>query len=154
MSPSRKHLLAAAQALCQDFARQEDTDTLLSHFSTTHQPTAIEHGDPSLASFLGRPFTGTQGVRKYFELLQELLTYKDMKFSEYVVDTEVNKVSVKGRAEFTWTSTGQSWKETFTYTLDFDQDLKVTDYQVWADSGAAYLASKGQLEEVQRASKE
>ncbi len=29
--------------------------------------------------------------------------------------------------------------------LDFDDEAKVTDYQVWADSGAAFLARKGQL---------
>jgi hypothetical protein len=55
-------------------------------------------------------------------------------------------VSVKGRAKFTWIKTRQSWDETFTYTLDFDDEAKVTDYQVWADSGAAYLARLGQLD--------
>ncbi|OJA07790.1 hypothetical protein AZE42_14072 [Rhizopogon vesiculosus] len=68
-----------------------------------------------------------------------------MEFSEYIVDPEVQKVSVKGRAKFTWLSTEQSWDEIFTYVLDFDDDFKVTNYQVWADTGAAYLASRGQL---------
>lgn len=42
----------------------------------------------------------------------------------------------------------QSWDETFTYSLDFDDELKVTDYQVWADSGAAYLARLGKLDDL------
>lgn len=58
------------------------------------------------------------------------------------------KVSVKGQAKFTWIETGQSWDETFTYSLDFDHELKVTDYQVWADSGAAYLARIGKLNDI------
>lgn len=36
--------------------------------------------------------------------------------------------------------------------LDFDDEGKVTDYQVWADSGAAYLASKGQLDQSRKVS--
>ena len=43
---------------------------------------------------------------------------------------------------------GQSWDEEFAYILDFDQSAKVTDYQVWADSGAAYLARRGELKQV------
>lgn len=61
-----------------------------------------------------------------------------------------NKVSVKGRARFTWIETKQSWDETFTYALDFDPELKVTDYQLWADSGAAYLARLGKLDDLRK----
>ncbi|KZT18648.1 hypothetical protein NEOLEDRAFT_1173490 [Neolentinus lepideus HHB14362 ss-1] len=151
MAPTRTQLQQAAQALCDDFAQKKDLDSLLSHFSSSHQVTAVEHGEQCLAPFLGRPFSGLKNIRKYFELLQEHLTYENMEFSAWVVDTETRKVSVKGDADFTWTSTKETWEETFTYTLDFDHDLKVTDYQVWADSGAAYLARKGQLGELRKA---
>ena len=57
-------------------------------------------------------------------------------------------MSVKGRAKFTWIETGQIWDETFTYSLDFDDESRITDYQVWADSGAAYLARLGKLDEL------
>lgn len=66
------------------------------------------------------------------------------------VAPRTRKVSVKGRAKFTWVETAQSWDETFTYSLDFDDELKVTDYQVWADSGAAYLARLGKLDELRK----
>ncbi|TFK53398.1 hypothetical protein OE88DRAFT_1711414 [Heliocybe sulcata] len=154
MAPTRAQLQKAAEALCDDFSQKKDLGTLLSHFSTSHQVTAVEHGEQCLAPFLGRPFTGLKNVEQYFGLLQEHLTYENMKFSEWVVDTEVMKVSVKGNADFTWTSTKEMWKETFTYTLDFDEDLKVTDYQVWADSGAAYLARKGKLNELRKLRRE
>lgn len=70
-----------------------------------------------------------------------------MAFSHLFVDPEVSKVSVRGRARFTWTSTRQSWNEVFTYVLEFDDDCKVLTYEIWADSGAAYLASKGELKQ-------
>lgn len=145
MSPSRSQLLKSAQNFCNAFSEKKDADVILSHFSTTHEISVIEYGAPILAPFIGRPFIGTTEVQQYFGLIGSLLSYKDISFAEYVVDTDALKASVKGRGEFTWLSTGQSWDETFTYTLDFDDEMKVVRYQVWADSGAAYLARMGKL---------
>lgn len=148
MAPSRKELLASAQQFCEAFSRKEDITTLLSHFSTTHQVSAIEHGEPSLAPFLGRAFSGATGVQSYFEMISSALTYENMMFLEFVVDTEARKVALKGKARFTWISSAESWDETFAYMLDFDEEGKVAEYQVWADSGAAYLARIGKLNEI------
>ncbi|KAF9223992.1 transcription elongation factor S-II [Gyrodon lividus] len=148
MTSSRQLLLDAAKCLCDDFAQKKIPEILLSHFSETHPCTAVEHGLPAFAPFLNRSFNGRGGVLEYFSTIASLLTHKNMRFSEYFVDTEARKVSVMGMATFTWISTEESWDETFTYVLDFDDENKVTGYQVWADTGAAYLASKGQLKEV------
>ncbi|KAF9240658.1 hypothetical protein BU15DRAFT_45629 [Melanogaster broomeanus] len=148
MISSRQQLLDAAKSLCDDFAQKKTTEIILSHFSQTHPCTALEHGLPAFAPFLGRSFNGREGVLEYFSIIASLLTYDDMRFSEYFVDTEARKVSVKGRAAFTWISTKESWDETFTYVLDFDDESKVTAYQVWADTAAAYLASIGQLKKA------
>ena len=145
MRTTRDDLLHAAKSLCTDFASKKDPDDLMTHFSTTHQCTAYEYGLPSLAPFLGRPFIGRDGVRDYFKTIALTLSFERMAFSEYIVDSEVQKVSVKGQAKFIWLSTKQSWDEIFTYVLDFDDDCKVTNYQVWADTGAAYLASRGEI---------
>jgi hypothetical protein len=170
MPPSRNDLLQAAKALCDEFAAKNDIELIVAHFSTTHDCVALEHGEKCLAPFLGRfashivlshiltliplifvrPFTGITGIKEYFALLQRHLTYEDMSFSEYFADPDAQKVGVKGRAKFTWNSTGDSWNETFTYVLDFDHDCKVTNYEVWADSGAAYLASRGELTQVSK----
>jgi hypothetical protein len=82
--------------------------------------------------------------------LQKHLSYQDMSFSEFFADAEASKVGVKGKAKFTWLGTGESWDETFTYVLDYDHECKVTNYQVWADSGAAYLASRGELDRARK----
>ncbi|KIM45969.1 hypothetical protein M413DRAFT_441026 [Hebeloma cylindrosporum] len=145
MALSRTDLLKAAQNFCDAFSQKKDVDTILSYFSTGHKISAIEYGTPTLAPFLGRSFTGISEVKQYFELIGSLLSYKDVEFFEYVVDSEAMKVSVKGKGTFTWQSTGKTWNEVFTYTLDFDNELKVVRYQVWADSGTAYLARIGEL---------
>ncbi len=143
---ARRGLFDAAHQFCEAFAN--NSDTIFSHFSTKHEVSAIEYGEQALAPFLGRTFVGISQIKDYFALISSLLSVKHVKFSEYVVDPEAMKVSVKGRGTFTWLDTNQSWDETFTYTLDFDEDSKIVRYQVWADSGAVYLARIGKLDLV------
>ncbi|KAK5081143.1 hypothetical protein LTR05_007937 [Lithohypha guttulata] len=131
----RKHLLASAESFCNDIASQADLETILSHFSTSYTPVALEHGHKQLAPFLGRPFLGIDGIKEYFGLLGKCLKHENMGFKNYIVDTSEDR------------STGQSWNEIFTYQLAFDTQGKVISYHIWADSGAAYLASKGLLDE-------
>ena len=144
----RNNLLNAAKAFCNAFAAQAPLEDILSYFSTQVEISAHEHGLKHLAPFLGRTYKGRKGIEQYFDLLQKHLSYKKMRFSNYIVDAAENRVSVKGEAKFIWTATGQGWDEVFTYQLAFDEDLKVISYDVWADTGAAYLASKGTLEDV------
>lgn len=84
----REKLYSAAKALCDDFAAKKDVESLLLHFSTTYDCTAIEHGEQALAPFLGRPYKHLAGVKAYFTQLAEVLTYEDMRFSEWIVDSQ------------------------------------------------------------------
>lgn len=142
----RAQLLAASQSFCDSFALKSSPDTIFAHFSPSPDVLVLEHGLPQLAPFLGRDFRGQDGLREYFALLGKTLSYEDMSFSNFVVDDTQSKVSVRGQARFTWNSTGQSWDEVFTYVLELDEEIKVKVYEIWADSGAAYLASKGLLQ--------
>lgn len=148
MSDHRKVLLSAAAAFCDAFATKKSLDEILGYFSTTEEPVAIEHGLQQLTPFTGRNFRGIEGIREYFGTISSLLTYEDMQFSNYFVDTVEAKVSVRGQAIFTWKETANSWPETFTYVLQFDGGHRVKSYEVWADTGAAYLAWKGELKSV------
>ncbi|KAI0180990.1 hypothetical protein GGR52DRAFT_567240 [Hypoxylon sp. FL1284] len=146
----RADLLEAAKAFCNSFAQKETPDEILQHFSADDDVVAYEHGLPGLAPFLGREFRGREGVRAYFETVAAHLRFEDMRFADegFVVDAAANRVAVRGTATFAWAATGESWHEVFAYALAFDDHHKVRRYEVWADSGAAYLASKGRLEEV------
>ncbi|KAK3953331.1 hypothetical protein QBC32DRAFT_339173 [Pseudoneurospora amorphoporcata] len=148
MSPiTRQSLLKSAESFCNAFASQTPPPEILTkHFtSKTDDIIVLEHGLPRLAPFLGREYRGKDGFLEYFKTIGEQLSYKGMRFSNYLVDAEVRKVSVRGQAVFTNTKTGQSWDEVFTYVLEFDEAARVRKYEVWADSGAAYLASQGEL---------
>ena len=145
MTLTRTKLLHAATSFCNAFSAQADPSVILDHFSDAPDTFAFEHGLPQLAPFLGRRFSGIEAVSDYFKIIGQTLSYEDMRFEDYIVDAEIGKVSVRGQARFTAKATGQGWDEVFTYVLAFDQDAKVRSYEVWADSGAAYLASKGEL---------
>ncbi|KAI0834857.1 hypothetical protein F5Y06DRAFT_278083 [Hypoxylon sp. FL0890] len=144
----RADLLEAATSFCASFAQKKPPDEILRHFSTSDTILAFEHGLPELAPFLGREFRGREGVQEYFETISSCLSYEDMRFADYIVDAAENRVAVRGTAKFTWTATGESWDEVFAYALKFDEERKVVRYEIWADSGAAYLASKGRLKEI------
>ncbi|KAJ5124111.1 uncharacterized protein N7515_007936 [Penicillium bovifimosum] len=133
--------------------------TLLSTFTTSPSPLAHEHGLPQLAPFLGRPFTGQEGLKTYFDLLSTHLSIETMTFepdADWVVDESCMAVSLRGKATFVWKETGQGWDETFVYRIRVAEEcsgsegqgqgtLKVCEYRVWADTGAAYLARIGGL---------
>jgi hypothetical protein len=68
--------------------------------------------------------------------------------ADWVVDDEARKVSVRAEGRFKWiegAGIGQWWEEEFAYIIDLDDEAKITDIQVFADTGAAYLARIGKL---------
>ncbi|KAL2860496.1 hypothetical protein BJX68DRAFT_261431 [Aspergillus pseudodeflectus] len=157
---SRQDLITPTQSLLKAFATGADLPTLLSTFTTSPPPQAHEHGLQSLAPFLGRTFTGRDGITNYFNILNELLGIESMDFDdekEWVVDAENLTVALRGKARFVAKETGEKWDETFAYRISLAEDegekgrgggLRVRVYEVWADTGAAYLARKGQLNKV------
>ncbi|RPA94913.1 hypothetical protein L873DRAFT_1700046 [Choiromyces venosus 120613-1] len=147
MSSSSSSLLTAAKSLCKTLSQSPPPplSTILQHFTTTS--TAHEHGLPQLTPFLGRELP----IAEYFTLLADNLSFRNMKFEEFIVDEANAKVFVRGTGRFIWTNTGEAWDECFVYLLDYvkeEEGWKVGRYQVWADSGAAYLARIGRLKKV------
>lgn len=145
---SRQQLLFTTQRFCDAFRKKEHVNVIVAFFSAARGVFVTEHGEPALAPFLGRRFTGIAGIREYFNIVNAVLTYENLEFSDFVVDEEARKVALKGKGTFQWRSTKEQWNETFAYMLSFDEEGRITEYQVWADSGSAYLARVGKLDEV------
>ncbi|KAJ6087223.1 hypothetical protein N7467_006137 [Penicillium canescens] len=163
MTP-RTNLTSPTQTLLQALTNPPKTNplkTLLATFTTSPPPKCHEHGLPQLAPFLGRTFTGQDGLVTYFNLLSTHLDIHNMTFDpedDWVVDERCMAVCLRGRATFSWKSTRQAWDETFVYRIKLAEELsgdlagrgmlKVCEYFVWADTGAAYLARLGRLGEL------
>lgn len=156
--PSRADLVTGTIALCAAFSTGADIPTLLSTFTTSPTPCIYEHGLSSLAPFLGRTFSGQDGLTRYFNLLSEKLGVEGMDLDgekDWIVDTENAVVCLKGKARFVSKATGQGWNEVFIYKISLAEEegdgegkdgWKVRVYEVWADTGAAYLAARGELD--------
>ncbi|KAL4946117.1 hypothetical protein BDV06DRAFT_218641 [Aspergillus oleicola] len=155
---TRASLKTATTTLLDAFSSGSSILTLQSTFTTTPPPTIHEHGLKELAPFLGRPFTGQNELKSYFEILNEHLGIEDASFddeNEWAVDTENMVVCLRGRARFVSKRTGEGWDEVFAYRVEVADEtgegvegrgkLKVRKYEVWADTGAAYLAMRGKL---------
>jgi len=140
MNLERQRLLATTQGFCDAFKNKADIDKILSFFASSDNISAIEYGEPALAPFLGRCFIGAAGIR--------VLTYENLQFSDFVVDVEAKKVGLEGKGVFQWKSTKECWDESFAYILSFDEGCRITKYQIWADTGSAYLARVGKLDEI------
>ena len=141
---SREELLRSTEILCDVFANHGTIEEIISCFSTTQsdQIHLFEHGSSDLKlPFVSRSFYGIQGITDYFTIISQTLDYENMSFCDYSIDEKLRVISVRGEAKFIWKSTGKSWNEIFMYRIQLDKEGKILIYEVWADSGAAYLAS-------------
>lgn len=162
---TRAALLKRTISFLETLASHSSPAKIAAHFTQSNATHIFihEHGLPQLAPFLGRDFTGSEGVTQYFEIIGSCLEYENMKFDDFLVDEVEGRVSVRGEAKFMWRDSGQGWDEVFRYVLGFapggdtegeerveadsDGDGKLVRYEIWADTGAAYLARKGKLDE-------
>ena len=115
-------------------------------YYTLEEPVSVhEDAVPQFAPFLGRNFVGIHDVREHFATILSSASYGRMIFKDHIADIRSRQVSVRGQAVFTSEISGQSWNEIFIYVLDFDNEDRVKRYQIWADTGAAFIASRSVL---------
>ena len=126
----------------------DDNDNDNDNDNTSSPIRIFEHGLPELAPFIGRSFYGIQGITDYFTIISNTLEYENMYFYDYTVDIETKVVSVRGKAKFIWKSTKKYWNEIFIYRIQLDNEYKILIYEVWADTGAAYLASQQSINQA------
>jgi len=145
LAKKRQQLIHAAESFVQAFTEKKPPELLFSYFS--EHIIIHEHGMQQLAPYVGREFRGIEGAGEYFSILASTITLEKAKLKSMFVDPKESKVSVKGEATSTWKETGQSWNEIWTSLLEFDDEYKIKVYEIWADQGAVYLASKGLLKQ-------
>ncbi|GAA6015924.1 hypothetical protein JCM10207_006808 [Rhodosporidiobolus poonsookiae] len=121
--------------------------------SSFHQPCCIEHGPSGHVDlpFLGEPFTGKDGIERYYSLIGSVLKGKGSRFD---ADDLLVKIKEGGRsARAVWTGmatwsvqkTGKEWDEAVVWAFDLvyeDGEWNIVKWEVWADTLSAYLASQ------------
>ncbi|KAJ6583906.1 hypothetical protein DFH09DRAFT_263422 [Mycena vulgaris] len=123
MSPSNQQLLFAAEVLFLDLSANTACDILLSHFSST-KDVVIQHAPALCPHPYTSRLTGLNAVRSYFDLLATHWLRSNTKIhAQTVVDPY--RVAVNASVQWTWRSSGRSWREDFLCTLDYDDHLKI-----------------------------
>lgn len=171
MPTPRPAILSSIRSLISAFTSNASTPAILAHFTSSPTPLVHEHGSPlfqPFLPFLGRDFIGLQAVGEYFDLLAQHLSISEASFDDeddWVIDPQIMTVCLRGRARFTSLETKESWLETFMWRVTLSEDLtgesepdagqglKVQEYRVWADTGAAFLASRGELKDLESANR-
>jgi hypothetical protein len=120
-------LMFAANNLFAAIASHTPPVRLLSHFSRT-EPVVIDH--TPIHSPHAYPATGLNAIRSYFDLLSTHWICESIQRHDMHVRPEVLQVVAKASIIWTWRHSGRSWKEDFTCTLDYDDQLKVKHFLV------------------------
>ena len=119
--------LCAANNLFAAIAANTPPVLLLAHFSRTelvvldHTPICSPHAYPA---------TGLNAVRSYFDLLTTHWICQSIQRHEMLARPECRQVVAKASIIWTWRHSGRSWKEDFTCTLNYDDQLRVKHFFV------------------------
>jgi len=141
-----------------------DAHNFMRTFFVAESPKITEHG-PGWARkklpFLGQTFQGHDGCMQYFEHLAATLrmVLPEDAFppdEQLCVDADARVegveasgvVCVTGKGRFEVRATGWGWDESFIYRLSgFDEDGRVTHWEIWADPLSAMEAARRPVQE-------
>lgn len=141
-------LRSTTHAFCHTLISPEPPSELLSRYFSG-LPKITEHGPGwarSRLPFLAKTFEGKDGCEEYFKLMTETLEMSLPRDAfpgkdGFIVDAEVEMVSVVGKGHFKSRETGKGWDEQFIYRFSgFDVEGKIGHWEIWADPLSAYVA--------------
>jgi hypothetical protein len=121
MDPTSDQLQAAGDKLFADIAASTSPLLLLSHFSDT-EIVVIDHAHIDAHP---APNVGLNAVRSYFDILTTHWSRSNLERHETFIRPESHQVICRASVWWTWRSSGRKFKEEFTVTVDWDDQLKV-----------------------------
>lgn len=125
----------AGEQFFNAFTSCQGSSQMLKFFSTTssvviqHAPATCPHPHTSRVN-------GSNAVRSYFDLLETHWNRSGVKISKPPsVDASTRRVTLTAETTWTWKRSGKKWVEEFTWTLDYDEGLKIVSLVVRTISG-------------------
>ncbi|KAF8803421.1 hypothetical protein BYT27DRAFT_7145152 [Phlegmacium glaucopus] len=121
-----RELEAASQEFLEAFSSNISPQNMVSYFSTTH-PVIIQHAPASCTRPSASRLIGPNALRSYFDLLATHWIRSDVKIrsAPQVVDGEARSVILGASVTWMWRKSGRKWTEDFTWTIEFDEGLKI-----------------------------
>lgn len=119
-------LKTASQEFLDAFSLNISPQNITSYFSTCY-PVIIQHAPASCTHPSASRFIGPTAIRSYFDLLAIHWSRSDVKIrtAPQVVDGETQAVVLGASVTWKWLKSGRKWTEDFTWTMGFDDELKI-----------------------------
>ncbi|KAF9481114.1 hypothetical protein BDN70DRAFT_876717 [Pholiota conissans] len=130
-----QELRASGQAFFDAFAANTPPIKMLHHFSTS-SPAVLQHTPLDCPHPFTSKLSGSNALRSYFDLLATNWTRSNAHIrDELEVDASNRRVVIPASVTWTWKRSGRHWREDFTWTLDFDDTLKISSFVIRTMSG-------------------
>jgi hypothetical protein len=130
-----QNLRASSQAFFDAFCSNTPSIKMLHYFSTT-SPAAIQHTPLECPHPYASKLSGSNAIRSYFDLLATHWTRSGAHIrDELEVDASNRRVVIPASVTWTWKKSGRQWREDFTWTLDYDESLKISSFVIRTMSG-------------------
>jgi len=124
-------------AFFKDFANNVSPLLMLVHFSNT-SPVVLQHGPKTCPYPFRWRVAGLNAVRSYFDLIATTWSRSGVKICEPPkIDANSRHAIVELSADWTWRKSGRTWTEDFTWDLEFDEGMKITNFVVRTTSDPA-----------------
>ncbi|KAF4617626.1 hypothetical protein D9613_006223 [Agrocybe pediades] len=132
---TEQELLDASRRFFDAFAASQGSSQMLKFFSTT-SAAVIQHAPASCPHPYTSRLSGSNAVRSYFDLLGTHWTRSSVKLASALeVDASKRRVSVTAESTWTWKRSGRKFREEFTWTIDYDESMKIVSFIIRTLSG-------------------
>ncbi|KAF8157952.1 hypothetical protein B0H34DRAFT_706900 [Crassisporium funariophilum] len=130
-----RQLKAASEAFFDAFSSNTTPINLLSYFSTTC-PIILQHAPANCPHPHTSRLVGGNALRSYFDLLATHWSRSDAKIRHAPqADADTRSVVLGASITWMWRKSGRKWTEDFTWTLEFDDALKIVSFVARTVSG-------------------
>lgn len=136
---STEHLKASTKAFFDAFAVSTQPVKMLAFFST-QSPVILQHAPIECPHPQTSRLDGSNAIRSYFDILATHWTRSDVKLRQAPeIDAENRRVVVPASVVWKWRRSGRQFREIFTWTLEFDDNMKITSFVVKTISGTCVM---------------
>ncbi|PPQ71817.1 hypothetical protein CVT26_007732 [Gymnopilus dilepis] len=132
---SEQQLRASTNAFFDAFSSNNPPLKMLSFFSTT-SPVIIQHAPATCPHPHTSRLDGSNAIRSYFDVLATHFVRSDAKIlSPLQVDLNKRRANLTASVTWKWKKSGRKFVEEFTWTLDYDEGLRIVSFVIRTVSG-------------------
>ncbi|KAF8876197.1 hypothetical protein CPB84DRAFT_1752466 [Gymnopilus junonius] len=132
---SEQQLRASSESFFGAFSSNSSPLRMLSFFSTT-SPVIVQHAPATCPHPHTSKLDGSNAVRSYFDVLATHFNRSEAKIQKPLqIDVNKRRVNLTASITWKWKKSGREFVEEFTWTLDYDEGLRIVNFVIRTVSG-------------------